>query len=387
MELYILDSLLRKTEVIDQFESLIWTERYSAYGDFQLTLFSTPEVRKLLVADTRLTMNESQRVMTINQVENKTDAEGRTTLKVSGVSLEAILEDRLARNTFANLTTTPKWIITGAPADIARAIFDAICRNNLLSVEDNIPFLQTGSISIPSTIPEPEDSIGVELDLMSVYEAIKQICDAYGLGFRLLRNHDTSELYFDVYSGNDRTTAQSTYPPVLFSQELDNLTDVTELTTTAGYKNVAYVYAPNGATIVNAEGAGSLLEGFARRVLYVKADDITLEAGEELDAALQQRGLSELSKYKSLTAFDGQIPQSTEYIYDVHYQLGDLVEIRNADGFSNQMRVAEQIFVSDGEGERKYPTLTADLFITPGSWLAWDYNQTWENADGTWAEA
>ena len=60
--------------------------------------------------------------------------------------------------------------------------------------------------------------------------------------------------------------------------------------------------------------------------------------------------------------------------------------MRNSDGITNQMRVTEQIFVSDIQGERAYPTLAIDRFITPGSWFAWDYNQTWVNADGHWGD-
>jgi hypothetical protein len=35
--------------------------------------------------------------------------------------------------------------------------------------------------------------------------------------------------------------------------------------------------------------------------------------------------------------------------------------------------------VSDKEGDRAYPTLTINEFITPGSWNAWDYNQVWND--------
>jgi hypothetical protein len=41
MEVYILDSLLRRTEVVDQFESCIWTERFSEHGEFEIDIKST----------------------------------------------------------------------------------------------------------------------------------------------------------------------------------------------------------------------------------------------------------------------------------------------------------------------------------------------------------
>ena len=112
-----------------------------------------------------------------------------------------------------------------------------------------------------------------------------------------------------------------------------------------------------------------------------------LPLGAEYDAALRQKGLEELAKHRPIIAFDGEIPQTGSYEYQKDYFLGDLVETRGADGLATNMRVTEQIFSSDAEGVRSYPTLTIDLLITPGSWYAWDGSQDWDNAEGTWDEA
>ena len=60
--------------------------------------------------------------------------------------------------------------------------------------------------------------------------------------------------------------------------------------------------------------------------------------------------------------------------------------MQSGNGVTNNMRVTEQIFVSDENGTRSYPTLSVDLLITPGSWLAWDANEEWASAVGTWSE-
>jgi len=386
VELYTLDSQLRRAAVIDRFESMIWTERFSAWGDFELHIFSTPEMRRLLPAGVRLSMSDSYRVMTTELIENTSDSEGRAMLKVTGRSLEALMDERVARNTFANLTTTPKWVLTGTPGDIARQIFNEIMRTNVNFADDQLPFLVAGSLFPPGTIEEPDEVITVEFGLVSVYKAVQEICNAYDLGFRIVRNFDNSELYFDIYAGNDRTTLQNTLAPVVFAPNLDNLTNISEVTSTANYRNVAYVYHPLATQVVTADGVSVEVEGFERRVLPVDASDIDLPAGTELNNALQQRGRDELAKNRPVQAFDGELPNNSPYRYEIAYQLGDKVEMRNDDGVTNQMRVTEQIFVSDAQGERSYPTLAIDRFITPGSWFAWDYNQTWANADGHWGD-
>lgn len=393
MEVYILDSLLRRVEVVDRFESLIWTERFSAYGDFELVIRSTLENRNRFRPGVRLAMNESYRVMTVETVENTVDADGKLILKVSGNSLEAILLDRIAKLT---LSATTPWVIVGTPAAVARWIFKKVCVDGVLDVYDKIPFIVESSALMPaSNIPEPVDPYTYNVEPKTVYDAIKEICDVWTLGFRILRNFDQSQLYWDIYAGTDRTSGQTTRPPVIFSTELDNLTNTTELNSIESSKNVAYVTAPNGSLQVYPNDIPPSEGGFERRVLYVDASDITLPSGAvgspaqvALEAALKQRGKEELAKYRAFQAFDGEINQNSQYKYQRDYYLGDLVEQRNSDGVANLMRVTEQIFASDREGERAYPTLTKNVFVSTGSWLSEGVKE-WDDYDlesTTWSE-
>lgn len=388
MDVYILDELLRRTAVIDRYESLIWTERFRDVGDFELVVPAERGFRNLLGVGTNLVIPASKRVMTVETVESGVTAEGSAMLTVSGRSFEKVLEDRVNRNGFA-LGDSPSedWILTGTPGNIARKIFDDLCRYNTIIPGDNIPFLTPGSLYPAGTIPEPTETYEVRLEPDTVLGSIKKLCELYNLGFRLVRNQDRSELYFDIYSGNDRTTLQTTLPTVVFSTSLDNLSDTKELTSIANDKNVAYVFAKNGAVEVYADNVSPSISGFQRRVLVVTATDIDLPAGAELTAALMQRGREALAEHRPVIAFDGEISQYSAFKYERDYFLGDLVEMRSPDGLATNMRVTEQIIISDKEGVRSYPTLTTELLITPGSWYAWDASEYWDAATETWDTA
>ena len=378
MELYTLDASLRRVEVVDKFESLIWTERFREMGDFELLVESTAENRRRLAAGTKLALSASYRMMEVETITDTRNDDGKKVLKIVGPESVRVLEDRLAKATKGTLLADPKWTLTGTPGFIARKIFTDICVTGILSPGDVIPFIQSGSLFPPSTIPEPATSITWVVEPKSVYEAIKEICDTYDLGFRLVRNFDASQLYFDIYAGDDRTTSQTTLSPVVFAPELDNLQNTSELNTYAGHKNVAYVYSDQGYVEVMNEGEDPDISGFDRKVLYVAAANLEgTPTAPQITTYLTQIGLAELAKCRPLTAFDGEINQNSTYKYGIHYNLGDLVELRNSDGATNRMRVTEQIFVSDEAGDRQYPTLAMNLFITPGSWFAWDYNQIW----------
>lgn len=380
MEIYILDESLRRVDVVERYQSLIWTERFNAKGDFVLTLDPQLADPELFKQGTRLAINKSQYVMTIETASNKVAEDGNRVLEIKGPSLEDIMDMRPNQADFATAETPAVTLVmSGLPADIMRGLFDDICRSNTAIPDDNIEFIQTGEWSDPGSIPEPPDSVEIRTELDTLYNSIKNIADIYTLGFRLIRIDDDSGLYFEVYSGNDRTTGQTVNNVIAFSYELDNMTDTEELTSTATERNVAYVFAPNGSRIVFAPYADPSVDGFERRVLIVDANDITLTAGAPLDAALDQRGLEELAKNSTIIGFDGEVRVDARYVYGADYALGDLVEQRSNTGVVTNMRVTEQIFVSDAEGERNYPTLTFNSLISSGSWDSISGSWYWDS--------
>ena len=441
MDLYILDDVLRRRDVVDLYESLIWTERYSEAGDFELVIKSDRGIRELFSTGTHLAIKDSCRVMTVDTLNDGVSSEGVPVLKITGPSIEKMLDDRVAMPAMDTLTVTPKWVLTGTPGNIARAVFQKICVDGVLDAKDILPFYMPGSIFPAGNIAEFSNIVTVELEVDSVYNSVKKLCDINNLGFRLVKNLDTSQLYFDVYTGNDRTTLQTIFAPVVFSPELDTLSNTSELTSTSKLKNIAYVFSEQGSLIVYGENIDPTISGFDRRVLMVNATDVKVELPEtaeeklvkykettasnlEADAVtqaaidnaaifraiataartatnitrlaaelvaitplLKQRGKEELAKCRIIIGFDGEIPKSGAYKYGTDYNLGDLVVMRNVDGLTSNMRVTEQIFISDSEGERSYPTLSLDLVITAGSWYGWKANSAWDNATDYWQDA
>lgn len=387
MELYILDSLYRPITVVDSFESLIWTERLSSIGDFELHMISTLENRTKFNIGQLVAINTSYRVMEIETIEESNNTDGSETIIIKGRSIEKILDSRLAMGVLGDTTENPKWVLTGTPKVIANKIFHDICVTGILSAGDIIPSIIEDSIFPVDTIAEPTETITYEINIATVYAALKELCDVYGMGFRFVRDPVTYQRYFDVYMGSDRTTAQSTLPAVVFSQDLDNLTKTTKLQSNALYKNVAYVLSPVGYQIVYDPDIDSSVNGFERRVIVVKADDIRDEIPEDAAAKMIQRGKQELAKARPFTSFDGELAQNNKYRYGIDYNLGDLVEFQNEDDVT-LMQVTEQIMVSDSQGERAYPTLSINQYVMPGTWLAWDYNQVWEDVGDTeyWAD-
>jgi len=386
-EWYTLDDSLRKSEMVQGFESFIWTERYSAAGDFQIVTRSTSAARRFFVPDTFVGKNDSTYTMKIDTITDEEDGAGNQNLTIKGLAMENLFNDRVGYGAATDTTTTPNWTLAGTPGDVIRQMVQQVCVTGVLDPKDTIPFYHAGTLLPAGNIPEPSDIITVVASLDYLYNSVKSVADAYNLGFRLVRDGDNSAVYFEVYTGSDRTTDQSTLPAVIFSPDMESLSQISQLKSTALIKTVAYVYAANGFQVVNAPLADSTATADKRRILLVNSNNQD-PAGAGLDAALQQEGLLALASQQPIYAFDGVLPQSLPYVYGKDYNLGDLVTEQASDGYGNQMRVTEQIFVSDDQGERAYPTLSVNQVITPGSWTS-EGALTWStiNPALTWSTA
>ena len=382
MEYYTLDSSFRRDQVIEGFESFIWTERQQDAGNFQIVIKSTYQTRSLLALDTYITRAGSTYVMKIDTVSDDTASDGTRNLTVTGSSLEALLKDRVAMPAITDTTTTPNWVITDTPGNIIRYLFQQVCVECVLSGNDTIPSYHSGTLLPAGSIPEDSEPITVTAAPDTLFNTIQKIAQSYFLGFRFVRNGDTGEIYFEVYTGNDRTSDQTVRSPVIFDPNMDNLQSPTFLTSTALVKTVAYVFAQNGSAVAYATTADPDATGADRRVLLVNSSN-NGAAGPDLNAALAQEGLLALSSQRTVYNFGGELPQNVQYVYGRDYSLGDLVEARNSDGYGNQMYVTEQIFSSDNTGERQYPTLTVAEVVTPGSWVAFDPSIHWADEADT----
>ena len=98
MIVYLLDKNFKKVKLIDEYISLIWTDRYNEAGDFELYLDASLENVKTFQIGMYLSSTSSEHMMIIETVEIKSDIEDGSKLIVSGRSLESILSRRIVWN-------------------------------------------------------------------------------------------------------------------------------------------------------------------------------------------------------------------------------------------------------------------------------------------------
>lgn len=379
MEIYTLNRFNRIDGIVEGIESFIWTERYSAYGDFQMVMPSTATNVQKFIPGVRLVHSLSDRVMTVKTVEKVLSPDGKKTLEIKGLSLESFLLDKVARR--GKQTYPYNWVFSRTPSVTIRTAVREILIDGLTELNDRIDGLTINETPRPGSIVEPIEPINNDWKPQPLYDPIKLVADTWDLGFCITRNNETGVLVFECYTGYNRTSSQTTNEAVIFSASLDNLTNTREIKSNVDYKNVVLIYSEQRSPIeVYATGTTSSTKSEARRVIAVEASKLDGTPTEaQLLAHFHQEARQVLAAHRMVELFDGEISQFSPYVYGRDYGLGDLVEFQNDEGGANVMMVTEQIFALDGQGLRSYPTLTLHTYIQPGSWLAWDQNKEWDD--------
>lgn len=350
MNLFILNTDLDAISVIDSYESFIWTERYAAYGDFELYTPIGDDVLNNVKQDYYVTNQDSERVMIVEKLLIESDVEAGNHLTVTGRSLESILDRRIiwGQTTISgNLQNGIKTLLEENvinPSDSDRAI-------------DNFIFEESTDEAITKL------TIKAQYTGDNLYEVIHKICGERNIGFKVTLN-DNKQFVFKLYAGVDRSYNQFVNPYVVFSPNFENIINSNYIESKVSLKNI---------TLVGGEGEGSERTyttvgagvGLNRREIFTDARDISSNVGDgiilsadEYTAQLQQRGKENLAENTEITSFEGQIETSLMFEYGVDFFNGDIVQYANEYGHEARARIEEVVMSENNTGSSVYPTLT-----------------------------
>jgi Siphovirus ReqiPepy6 Gp37-like protein len=373
MEPYTLTRNFLRKDVIDAYDSIIWTERYYGDSEVELVVSPTTEMIQKLPVGTFLSIDTSDEVMIL---ETMTIEKGK--LKIKGQSLLPWMDNRFVRTSASH--EDQHWYIENMPPGqvLWTILYNMCCQGSPYlngTIPINIPNPQ--SLVIPGlglTAYDSSDNIvKVGIPYGPVYKAMKTIAETYEVGMQILLESadDTSYfLGFRSYKGLNRTSAQTELPVIRFSPEMDSFTDIKELQSIEKLKTVVYAFAsglkPNEGepVLTTVPGVSSLAgehTGFDLRALLVFPSDITTDAvggsQQKVVEMLNSRSLEELTKNGFVKSVDGEIVPESQFKYGVHYNLGDIIEVEGNSGMVQNCRITEYIQSQDSSGAKAYPTV------------------------------
>lgn len=347
MELFVLNAVFESIAVIDTYESMIWTDRYNAYGDFEIYFAMDESLLEYIKEDYYLWLKESDHSMIIEDIKIDADTEEGNRLIVTGRSLESILERRII------------WGQRVFSGNLQNAI-QMMLNENIIS-----PSVADRKIANFVFVPSTDSKItSLTIDNQytgdDLYTVIKGLCEENNIGFKIVLTDD-NQFAFSLYAGADRSYDQTENPYVVFSPNFENIINSNYFSSKAGYRNVTLVAGEGEGASRKTTVVGSA-SGLDRRELFTDARDISSDTEDgtlsdaEYIAQLRTKGLKKLADHMITTAFEGEVEVTRLFKYGEDFFIGDIVQIVNEYGNENSAYISELIISNSDEGLSIYPT-------------------------------
>lgn len=396
MELSVLNRSFEHLFVADKFESLLWTERYNEVGDFEFYTAANEELLQIIKKDYYMVLDDADQQMIVEDIEIITDEESSDHLKITGRSMESVLDRRIV------------WKSTKLKGNFQNAV-EKLLNENVINPKDpdrKIPNFSFARSYDPE-ITKLKISQSVTGD--NLLELITELCQTYQIGFKVEFRENKYEhlvddagntivdgqgraimaerhggMTFSLYKGKDHSYDQNENTYVVFAPNYENVISSDYLESSKTLKNVTLVagedkgVGKNRRTRVVGEASG-----LDRRELYTDARDIQseLEDGTTMPDAdyielLDLRGATKLAENTDSTSFEFQVDPSLTYTYKKDYDKGDIVQVKNAYGIEAKAQILEIIRSYDTNGFYLYPT-----FKSYSSPISHSYNDGYNPID------
>lgn len=334
--------------LLDVFVNAEFDYKYTNHSQFDLTADATSENSELLLN------NEELRILTKHN-----DLSRGFIIQNSRYEDE---EELMITITCLSLSTMTNWrIIEGQQTfngNVEDVIKSFVNLNAINPVNPNriIPGLVLGTnTGIDVTTEEVYSNVDMDI-------ALWEICKKHDMTFEILMDHDAKTYIFNTYKGVDRSAEQSVNSQVIFSKEFDNVTFQSYVDDMSNYKSTAYIISGGDESAKTLVKVHDDLSGFNRRELFIEASDLTRTYTNENNVSitlsvaefnnlLNERGLNSLSDYQRIRTFESDIDLYSQFIYGMHYSLGDIVTTRNDEiGIVKHSRVvrAREVYTREG---------------------------------------
>ncbi|MBO5744031.1 MAG: siphovirus ReqiPepy6 Gp37-like family protein [Clostridia bacterium] len=346
---------------VNQFDSLIWPDKFNGYSQFELWAPITEENSKLFV-EGNILWCRGENAAIIEIVKSATDSNGDEKYNIKGRTLEMLLTTRILWGTY---TAVKKKL-----SAIMYELVDKTCVNPA-NANRKIPFLE---------LAEESAEFGSELSIQKtggeLYDALVDVASVDNFGFAVIFDPWNKRLIFKVIQGVDRSINQSVVDPVVFDTDFEDIITSSYYRNTQDVKSVALVAGEGEATERKIYVTGdNETKGFNRRELYIDARDIQStvvnEDGtqvslsiEDYMAALKQRGDERMQEHKIYESFDAQVRVfgNVQYEFGKDYAKGDKVTVRDK---RLNVTVSAQITETEEDFDDEYALLLTFGFSYP----------------------
>lgn len=325
MELYIYNSNRELAGIVESFEYLRWTRRYSQCGSFELKAIATLENTELLKEGNIIWKNDDEEAGIIEHLElSQTEHE---IITASGRFATSFLSRRIV------------WQTEKLSGDISVCV-EQLINNNLINPSDTARKISNITFSAPNlNVP-----ISTQISYRNLMDAVTGLCVASDIGIKTVFSPATGGFTISLYRGKESQA--------VFSKEYENLTEQIYTISAGDYANTALVAGEGEGierTFISITGGS----GETRHEIFVDAKDLRAEDfGSDYIDTLIFRGQSKLSEQAIRYSFDTSVNPHGNLTYKIDFDLGQTVKvISKAWGVSMTTRITEVEETYDADGQ------------------------------------
>lgn len=380
MEFRILDTNFQPIDTLDQYESMIWTARFTEAGDFELytpiseRLLNAVKVGYYLFSDEFYNpTTDRATLMIIETIDISSDPESSNKIKVTGRDLKSLFDRRIiwGQKDFKK-------------TDNLLTVITTIVNENIINPSNWSKTYQSGdggTITISTSgatrrmdkvIYEAIDYTFPEIDGdyqyngETIYDVLVELGSRFNFGWEVLYDFGADKFVFKLKPQVDHTYDQTVTNPLIFSPSFENLKNSNYIESGATEKNSGLIIGEGDENNVMYNVIGNEYTGLARKEMSISASDIsrTKDDGTEYGnrkylSMILEKGENELAQYIYTQTYEGTAEASRGYRYLIDYDIGDICEIVNEWGISSKVLISEVVYSISTTNISIIPTFSA----------------------------
>lgn len=319
MEIRFYDQDMDFIGVMENQTSLVWNRKFYESGKIRLITPLTQENLKLTELGNLVWKRGSNEAAVVeDRIIEETAT--RSQIEVNGRFISSYMDRRLIR---------PKVSFSGKVE---------VAMRQLLSNAETIPRVYLGALN------DFTEVVSFQATYKNLLEYETKLAKCSNIGFRFKPDFNEKKIYFETYKGVNRSKSQGVNHRVIFSENYDNLNEMSLRENEQLMKNVVFIggTGQNDERIYVYYGDATGLE---RREMFVDARDITWDEGmteAQYKGKLLQRGREKNTAYQRVDTINCVTNANANFVYKTDYDLGDIVTVQKKDwGVAVDLRITE----------------------------------------------
>lgn len=313
MDILVLNEKFETVRVIDDYISLIWTERYAGPGDFSLEIHAKDLIKYNIRPNYFLWRKETPTLMCIEYIRLVTDVSAGNSILVKGRSLECYLDRRIAlgKQEFDEV--------------IVKKAIEDLMNENIIKPSKKERAAPMILDDFPSR--SEKDKFSGIFQGETISDILEEICDVFDYGYYFRYNIETGEYHFGLYEGVDRSWAQEENTWVVYSPKLDTLIN-SEFVFDNSNGMTSFVICGEEESVTVNPTSGETLEW--PQVWVVTEDDHTGWDRKEgfIDGSSVSRWQGDYMLYTGRPGVSIDTPRPSEYVTHGWKKLGEAMYTR-----------------------------------------------------------